>query len=125
MPHDPMLLAETRAWIGKAKQDLGTAELLLRATPSFESQAAFHAQQAAEKSLKAFLVLNQRRFRKTHDLGELGQHCVDIDPTLESISSRVAPVTGYSEQSRYPGDWEEPSLDEAREALNLAREPLR
>ena len=31
MPHDPALLAETRAWLIKSKQDLKAAEVLLDA----------------------------------------------------------------------------------------------
>jgi len=122
MPHDPALLAETGAWVRKAAEDLKAAELLLGASPPLELQGAFHAQQAAEKSFKAFLVWNRHHFRKTHDLAELGRPCVQIDSTLGQVSSRVAPISGYSEQSRYPGGWEEPSLDEARQALKLARE---
>jgi HEPN domain-containing protein len=122
MPRDPALLAETSAWIRKAAEDLKAAELLLEANPPLASLVAFHAQQAAEKSQKAFLVWNRHHFRKTHDLAELGEQCVKIDSTLDHVSSQVAPISGYSEQSRYPGGWEEPSPDEAREALNLARE---
>lgn len=32
---------------------------------------AFHSQQSAEKSLKAFLTFRQTEFPKTHDIGEL------------------------------------------------------
>jgi len=32
---------------------------------------AFHAQQAVEKFIKAYLVKNQIEFRKTHDIGKL------------------------------------------------------
>jgi HEPN domain-containing protein len=50
MPHDPVLLAETSAWVRKAAEDLKVAESLLGVNPLFPSQVAFHAQQAAEKS---------------------------------------------------------------------------
>jgi HEPN domain-containing protein len=41
--------------------------------------ATFHCQQAVEKAMKAFLTWHDRIFRKTHDLVELGGHCVGIE----------------------------------------------
>lgn len=122
MPLDPALLAETSAWVRKAEADLRAAELLLHADTPLTSQVCFHAQQAAEKSLKALLVWNHRPLSKTHDLAKLGKLCVDIDQKLGPAARRVAPLTEFAIESRYPGDWEDPSLSEAREALVLARE---
>ena len=122
MPHDPALLAETRAWLIKSKQDLKAAEVLLDADSALESIVAHHAQQAAEKSLKAFLEWHRRKFQKTHDLEKLGRECVEIDPTLGTICGRCAPLSEFAVEPRYPSAWNEPSLDEAKEALLLARE---
>jgi len=56
MPHDPALAAETRAWLEKAADDLAAAGVDLAAQPPLRGDAAFHAQQAVEKALKAFLT---------------------------------------------------------------------
>jgi HEPN domain-containing protein len=122
MPDDPELTAETQAWLRKALEDLRAAELLLQANSLLSSQVAFHAQQAAEKSLKAFLLWNSCPFGKTHNLLSLGKACVEIDETLEDVSSRVAPISGYAVEPRYPADFADPSVDEAGQALRLARE---
>jgi len=48
---------ETREWINKAEGDLGTARREMKVTlePNFDA-ACFHAQQCAEKYLKARLI---------------------------------------------------------------------
>lgn len=56
MPHDPELVAETRAWLVRAERDLAAAAHELTAEPPFVEDIVFHAQQAAEKTLKAFLT---------------------------------------------------------------------
>jgi len=122
MPHDPALLAETRAWLTKSNRDLKAAEVLLNSDSAFESIVAHHAQQAAEKSLKAFLEWHQCKFQKTHDLAKLGRQCVDIDPALGTICGLCAPLSEFAVQHRYPRGTNEPSFDEAKEALRLARE---
>jgi HEPN domain-containing protein len=78
MPHDPELIAETRGWLQRAKNDLGAGGVDLSTESSFTGDAVFHAQQAAEKSMKGFLTWHSRVFRKTLDLAELGSMCVDL-----------------------------------------------
>lgn len=59
MPHDPELVAETRAWLSKAKSDLDAAAFELTAEPPFTADMVFHAQQAVEKAFKGFFDLAQ------------------------------------------------------------------
>jgi HEPN domain-containing protein len=68
MPHDPELVAETRSWLAKARQDLGAATHLFGANPPFLADIVFHAQQGVEKSFKGFLTWGSTTFRKTHNL---------------------------------------------------------
>ena len=56
MPHDPILVSETKEWLIKATQDLRSAEHALTASPPLLGDVAYHCQQATEKALKAFLV---------------------------------------------------------------------
>lgn len=81
----------------------------------------FHCQQVAEKALKGFLVWHSRPFRKTHSLEEIGELCLAINPGLKSIIDPLVPLTQYAWEFRYPGEPEEPTAEEAQEALTLAR----
>ncbi len=55
-----------------ADEDLASARLLLAATPPLVRMATFHAQQAAEKHLKAWLVaLGEFEYPLTHNLSNL------------------------------------------------------
>jgi len=122
MPHDPIRAADTRAWLAKADMDLKAAAHELTAVPPFTADAVFHAQQAAEKAMKGFLVWHDSPFGKTHDLAEIGRRCAGIDPSLESLLMRAASLTQYAWRFRYPGEPQEPSVEEAERAIALARE---
>jgi HEPN domain-containing protein len=122
MPHDPELVAETREWVVRAERDLAAAAHDLTAEPPFLHEVAFHAQQAAEKILKAFLTWNGKPFRKTHNLEELGQQCITVVPELKAIVDRAVPLTDYAWKFRYPGEPDEPEHDEAEAALAIARD---
>jgi HEPN domain-containing protein len=56
MPHDPARVEDARTWLVRAASDLGAGAHDLTVEPPFTGDAVFHAQQAAEKSLKAFLT---------------------------------------------------------------------
>jgi HEPN domain-containing protein len=117
MLHDPTLTAEAREWLKKAALDMRSAEHALSAFPPLLGDVVYHCQQAAEKSFKAFLVWHNAVFRKTHSLEEIGEQCLDLDPTLKDIVDEAVPLTEYAWKFRYPGEQEEPSEDEAKEAL--------
>lgn len=122
MPLDPELVAETSAWLSRARRDLDTAAFELTAALPFAADAVFHAQQAAEKALKGFLTWHSSPFRKTHNLEELGEQCLQFEPALKPVIDRAVPLTKYAWKYRYPGEPEEPSQQEAEAALALARE---
>ena len=60
-----------RGWIARAEEDYRVAIFLADEKAPYPGAVAFHAQQAAEKHLKAALVHFQLEFPKTHDLGQL------------------------------------------------------
>lgn len=124
MPLDPTRVADTRAWLVKVNKDLRGAEIDLAAVPPLLEDVMFHCQQAVEKALKAFLTWQDCRFRKTHDLVEIGGQCVTLDPTLEPLLRRAAPLTEYAWKYRYPGEVSEPTKSEAEEALALTQDVL-
>jgi HEPN domain-containing protein len=121
MAFDPELVAETRAWFAKAFNDLRAAEALAATSPPLLDEAVFHCQQAAEKALKGFLACNGRTFRKTHNLEEIGEQCLAIDPSLRDVVDRAVPLSEYAWKFRYPGEPFQPEPDEVAEALATAR----
>lgn len=58
------------AWIQKAENDLKTGRDELQTEKPATDTVACHAQQCAEKYLKAFLVFHGVAFGRTHDLAE-------------------------------------------------------
>lgn len=122
MPHDPERIAETRSWFAKASEDLRAATFEFKAKPPLTADIVFHAQQAVEKATKGFLSWHDLTFRKTHNLVEIGEAAVAVDSKLEPILRRAAPLTEYAWRFRYPGDLDEPPVEEAREALAVAQE---
>jgi HEPN domain-containing protein len=125
MPHDPLLITETKGWFRRAASDLRAATYEFTAVPPLLGDIVFHCQQAAEKAMKGFLTWHNRPFRKTHSLEEIGEQCLEIDQTLNPMVDRAVPLTEYAWKFRYPGgpdEPEEPSVAEAQEALAHARE---
>ena len=96
MRHDPELVAETHEWLVRAGRDLVAAAHDLTAEPPLLHDVAFHAQQAAEKTFKGFLTWHGRPFRKTHNLEELGQQCLEVEPELKATVDRAVPLTDYA-----------------------------
>jgi len=122
MSLDPQKIAECRAWLGRAWADLDSATILLAAQRPHPDTALFHCQQAAEKTWKAFLFWHDVPFRKTHNLRELGEACARVDGSLAPLAERAEDLTQFAWIFRYPGALEEPSQQEAEDALALARE---
>jgi len=110
-----------RQWLARAEQDMKAGEALLVAEPPFLYPACFHAQQAAEKYLKALLTWHQIEFPKTHAIEQLLDLVEDAETeTASSLKDAVA-LTPYGVDIQYPGDQPEPNLEEAHEVVELAR----
>jgi HEPN domain-containing protein len=73
---------EALEWLRIAARDIRLAELALADEPALAGEALYHAQQAAEKALKGFLVHSQVPYPLTHDVRKLLQLCAGIDPDL-------------------------------------------
>jgi HEPN domain-containing protein len=122
MPHDPALVADTKAWLSKAASDLQAAALDVAANPPLLGDAAFHCQQAVEKTMKGLMAWHDEPFGKTHNLEELGEACLQLDSTLRALVDRAAQLTEYAWKFRYPGEHEDPTREEVDHALVVARE---
>jgi HEPN domain-containing protein len=122
MRPDPQRVLDTQAWFARADQDMRAAVLDLTAEPPLTEDAAFHAQQLAEKAMKGFLTWHDQIFRRTHDLAEIGALCVAIDPSLDQVCRLAERLTVYAWVFRYPGAPEALSRADAEEALAVARQ---
>jgi HEPN domain-containing protein len=109
-------------WLDRASEDIGVAEFLLDGAAGYPGPVVFHAQQAAEKYLKALLVHFQVEFRKTHDIVELLDLVGTVDRQLADSLVAAAVLTPYGVEVRYPGDCPMITLDDMRKAVRLARD---
>lgn len=113
-----------RQWLGKATEDLLAADLILAGRLDTYWTASFHAQQAAEKALKALLTRHQVDFARTHSIGELLQLA---EPVLPGISPRLdaaRALTPHAVADRYPGQEEPVTQASARRHVDVARSVL-
>jgi len=95
----------TAEWVAKAEGDFSTMEREVRVTesPNFEG-VCFHAQQCAEKYLKACLCEAEVVFGKVHDLVALLGSALAIEPSWERSREDLAYLSAFSVSVRYPGD---------------------
>ena len=117
---DEVKIHELRQWLIKAHHDLRSVRQLLAAEPPLLDTAAYHCQQAAEKSLKAFLVLQDSSFSKTHLLSHLVEQCAVVEPRFTELSEAAEFLTPFATSFRYPGDVLEPMQDDVETGLKLA-----
>ena len=87
---------------------------------SYFGAIGYHAQQAAEKFMKAFLVSRQIEFPKTHDLLQLIEIIRPADDKLADALKTSAILSDYGVETRYPGDLPELSRHDATNAAALA-----
>jgi HEPN domain-containing protein len=94
----------TREWVQKAENDFKLAHLALEAgdEPLTEG-ACFHAQQCAEKYLKAVLQEHQISFPRRHELIPLLELLLPLDENFESLRQALIELESYAVAVRYPG----------------------
>ncbi len=111
----------TREWVSKAEGDYATArrEVRARRQPNFDA-ACFHAQQCAEKYLKALLLERGLVAARTHNLEVLAKPLLAAHPRLKQLAAKLRTLTAYAVETRYPGKSTDREL--AREAVMLCAE---
>ncbi len=109
-------------WLEKADEDLRAGEILLDSDLEDFDSAGFHAQQAAEKFIKAVLVRHQIPFPKSHNIALLRGLMVRADKTLAEKLSPADSLTPYGVEFRYPGELEPVSRDQGLQAIQLAKQ---
>jgi len=104
-------------WLRKAQSDL--VALDASAAAGAYDAASFHAQQAAEKTLKAYLANAGTNFPFTHNLSRLVDLCTALDSSFVSLLPVVEPLTPFAVELRYDADfW--PSEQDTQDARSLA-----
>jgi HEPN domain-containing protein len=107
-----------RAWLRKAGSDLVAMRASARAG-SLDA-ACFHAQQAAEKYLKAYLIDQDRAIPHTHNLYKLFALCSESDPAFRQLIDTADLLTPFAVEARYDTEFWPTSqiLEQAEVAAN-------
>jgi HEPN domain-containing protein len=107
----------TAEWIEKAEGDFATMQRESRArkNPNYDA-ICFHAQQCAEKYLKARLAEADILFGKIHDLVSLLDQVKAVQPDWEVFREDLAYLSDFAVSFRYPGESadKESALDAVR-----------
>ena len=113
-------------WLRQAEYDLAQAERLL--DQGVFSYAAFFAEQAAQKSLKAFLLSRGRRLVAIHSVGVLAGEAAGQEDAFSALIEGAKRLDRHYLTSRYPDALPEPAIpaesyvrEDAQEALTTAR----
>ncbi len=110
-----------KKWILKADNDLKIAKDEIVTKKPTTDMICFHAQQAVEKYLKAFLSFKNKKFRRTHDIAELIELCKEVDDRFKYLYTLSSDeLTAYGVSVRYPDDFYEPEFDEAERCIDIA-----
>ncbi len=113
--------SHARQWLAKADSDLVAARRLLDAGGPYDA-VCFHAQQAAEKGLKACLAAADAPIPRTHNLEELQALSLALPPPtiasgLEALD--LSDLTPFAVEARYDIEfW--PERVEAEAAVAMA-----
>lgn len=112
-------------WLGFAEEDLGDAEALCNRAHPVWRNVAYHAQQAAEKAIKALILHLGGPLNRTHDILALLLAVSTLDRPLGtrlalSYGNAGAALTPFAVKPRYPGDTAV-TEQQAKEALTTAQ----
>ena len=112
-------------WLVHAESDLKLARVARERNDILPEQACFHAQQSAEKALKAVLLFKRIEFPLVHDIKTLVSllqgNAIPFPPEIREAGL----LTPYAAETRYPGHLEEVTPSDVDEAVRLAETVLR
>lgn len=112
-------LDHARGLLEKASHDVEIADLALAADRALD-MVCFHAQQAAEKSLKALLAMDDVPYPFRHDLRELLDMVEPRLPEIRELAEAVKMLTPFAVAGRYHDDVY-PTHEEASSRLETAQ----
>ena len=116
---------QSERWLKQAKYDLRQAQASLE-NESY-AYACFFSEQSSQKSLKAYLMYQGRRYVNIHSIGELLKQAGEFDEKFKVLIDRGKQLDQYYLSSRYPDAVPEPAIpaeifvkDQAETALDIA-----
>ena len=110
----------TREWITKAEEDFAVVNVLTRQRKKpLWSPVCFHAQQCVEKYLKARLNEASLAIHRTHDLEQLLNHVLPIEPLWAAFLPALKRLSDAAVVPRYPGSFT--TKAEAQRALKTCK----
>jgi HEPN domain-containing protein len=110
--------------LNHAESDLRLAKLAANDPYIIGGQVCFHAQQAAEKSIKAALLFRGIEFPLTHDIEELLKLAEDQGVIIPEEVQEADHLTPYAVETRYPGYLQEITGDDVSNALRIAEQTV-
>jgi HEPN domain-containing protein len=122
-PPNEEFIRKVRQWFEHADEDLrlalGAMNLPGEEEPPYRL-IAYHAQQCAEKYLKAFLVYHNVDFPYTHNISILLELCGDYAEWPKKLQD-AEELSRYVVTTRYPGEDLVVTKEEAQEAIEIAQ----
>ncbi len=111
---------EVQGWLDYAAEDLRYAKIGLTQVGEEPARLiAYHAQQSAEKNLKAYLIFRKFKFDYSHSIAYLldccGRYALWVDELRDAEE-----LTPYAVTARYPGIASFLKLENARRAIAIA-----
>ena len=91
------------AWIDHAEDDFNNTGKLFRGSKPSVYGTCFHAQQCAEKYMKAILVHKGKSFPMTHDLVLLNNLLEQAGVFMGVPEDTLDTLSAYAVATRYPG----------------------
>ena len=108
-----------KGWLLKGDSDLANAKRTVCSDGPYDT-ACFHAQQAAEKYLKAILAFHKVMIPRTHDLEELQLLCVEFVTSADFKQMALEELSDYAVSVRYDFEfW--PDIKTAEDAIEIAK----
>ena len=99
------ILDLAKEWLKYARSDYITAKHMFDDVYPREIEiSCYHAQQCAEKSLKAFLILREIDPPHIHDLVELCKICTVHETSFSAMHQYCVSLTPYGVHVRYPNE---------------------
>jgi len=123
-PPTEEIFRKVRQWIDLADEDLRLAQNEMTMRSKYRRPyrlIAYHSQQCAEKYLKAYLVCRGIDFPYTHNISILLELCGEKTDWPAKLKD-AEELTSYVITTRYPGEGEEVSKDEAARAIKIAQQ---
>ncbi len=122
MNPNPEILRKVRVWLDYADEDLRLAiHGMTIIEPCPYRLVAYHAQQCVEKLLKAYLIYQCVDFPYTHNISTLLELTGKTTDWPISLSEAEI-LTPYAVSTRYPGEDEPVSRQEAENAIAIAEQ---